>query len=205
MSSGLVVGRIIPTPAAHQDPTTHRRLLAEAINHVAAAAYTPETQYQTIEDVDFSQAGADLGFSISVTPFVPARAHVLLILQITNGDNEPGVEVEIPEQIVTDAVPPATDITIPAQTITVPPPTDSTTATIELNENGTPILTHSSDFFPSGGAEYFSVVLQTLRDLEPNTTYIYTVTGTEGAPAKNIIAGANSSMTVRVEHRRLDP
>lgn len=164
--SGLIVGRVIPTPAAHQDETAHRRLLAEAINHVAAAAYCPETQLQTVEDVDLTEPGVDLGFAIDVTPFVPARAHILLILFVTNSDA-------------------AADLN----------------SDFELKENGVVIASPTLFLLAQSSGQ---LVYQTLRDLEPNTTYTYTVTGYEGAAEVGLV-DEFSSLSVRVEHRRLAP
>jgi hypothetical protein len=165
--SGLKAGKVIPVRVTDPDADRHRRALAEAINHVAAAAYTPITQIGAIEDVDLDDSEADLGILISVTPYVPARAHALLVFQLTNGS------------AVTDGE-----------------------ATIYLYENGTIIAEATQLVAASGGGTYQSLVLQALRDLEPNTTYLYTVTGLE-TPAGNILVGEYSSLSVRVEHRML--
>ncbi len=84
--SGLNAGKVIPVRVSDPDEREHRRLLAEGINHTAAAAFTPYTQQIQVEDVDFTDAGADLGLTLSVTPYVQARAHVLLVMQVTNAD-----------------------------------------------------------------------------------------------------------------------
>ena len=165
LGSGLQAGKVFPVRVTSPDEREHRRLLAEAINHVAAAAFTPYTQFQAIEDVDFTSAGADLGFSLSVTPYVAARAHVILVLQITNSD------------AVADL-----------------------NSTIEIKENGVVIASQSNVYAASGGGHFDTAVLQSLRDLEPDTTYTYTVIGTEGVGEIGL-AGEGSSLSVRLEHR----
>jgi hypothetical protein len=162
--SGLKAGKVIPVRVTDLDEGKHRRALAEGINHVAAAAYTPITQLQTVEDVDLTEPGVDLGFEIVVTPYVPARAHILLVLFVTNSDAVADLNSEF-----------------------------------ELNENGTPIADPTLFLAAQTSGQ---VVYQALRDLEPNTTYTYTVTGYEAAAQVGLV-GEFSSLSVRIEHRML--
>lgn len=166
MSSGLQAGKNFPVPVTNPDEQEHRRWMAEAINHLAAAVYTPQTQFAEIEDVDLAATPADLGLLLSVTPFIPARAHVLLVFQVTNGHVS-----------------------------------DDGDATFEIYENDTVIADAETFVAASGGGADQFVVMQALRDLEPNTTYSYTVDGTEAPDGAILIV--YGSLTVRVEHRKI--
>lgn len=161
--SGLRAGKVVPVPTTHPSGPEHRRLIAEAVNHVAAAAFQPYTQLDSIEDVDLGDVEADLGLSISVTPYIPTRAHVLLTFQLTNGGVADG------------------------------------DATIIVYENAVEIV-QTEQFVGLLGGGYKSVAMQALRDLEPNTTYVYTVSGYE-TPAGDILIGEGSSLSVRLEPR----
>ncbi len=168
MSSGIQAGTTFPVAVKNDDDVEHRRRLADAINELAAAAYTPYTQQIQIEDVDFGESpGADLGLTLSVTPFVPAKAHVILILQMVNAD------------AVVDL-----------------------NAQVDIQENGVTIATLSNVYAATGGASSTCLVLQILSELEPNTTYTYTVIGIMGA-GESGLAGTGSSLSLRLEHRKV--
>jgi hypothetical protein len=169
MSTGLVVGRIIPTPAAFWDEAAHRRLLAEAINHVAAATYTPETQLAARSNsLALTTSFATSGVDVTVTPFIPVRAHLLVLFHWGNNSGAAALNAQFRVK---------EDSTV-LETVTLP------------------ILAAS--------AVAESYPLQLLRDLEPNTTYVYSVEALEGAAEDGSVL-TRTSLSVRLEHRRLDP
>lgn len=168
-TSGLVVGKIIPVRAYDQDEKAHRRLLAEGVNHVAAAAYTPETQLAArVDDKDLTSDWVTMDIDVVVTPFIPVRAHVLVFFYyINNGVLDLNAEMRVVRN---------GDV---QQSIVLP------------------VLPQDH--------HYMTFPLQLLQDLEPNTTYTYSVEAKEGLGegAEDGACLDPTSMSVRIEHRRL--
>lgn len=94
--SGLQTNRMFPVDVSHKDEVRHRRLLAEAINELAACAFTPETQLEA-RDTPFAlpAAHASVGVNVTVTPYVPARAHLLLLVYFINNGVATDLNVEL--------------------------------------------------------------------------------------------------------------
>lgn len=162
-SSGLVAGKNFPVHPRDMENESHRRKMVRGINQASAAAFTPETQLATFDTpVTLNNAGyTDLAIDITVTPFIPARAHVIFTGQFTF--------------------------------------TGATIGTVRITENNDEIAVVSA-----GGADIdVPVTLQTLRDLQPDTTYIYEVEGIETIAGAGSVDASAGTFTVRVEARRL--
>jgi hypothetical protein len=162
-SSGLVAGKNFPVHPRDLENESHRRKMVRGINQSAAASFTPETQLDTTAAPEslVITPGDDLDLSVVVTPFIPARAHIIF-----NGYCEF---------------------------------VGTTDVTIEIQQNGATIV---QGIASAVAATFMSLTLQALSDLQPDTTYTYTVVATEGGSGDATIA-AGATLSVRVEARRL--
>lgn len=159
--SGLIVGKNVPVNQRRSGEREHRRQIAEAANYANAAAFTPETLLDEISaPVSLDVSLLDLGVSLEVTPFIPARAHVFFIGQ--------------------------------AEFV------DTAELAIEIQENGVAVTGLA---LGAVAGTVLAVPIQILRDLQPNTTYEYTVEALESGG--NITIASGGTLTVRIEARRL--